>query len=106
MSVSDQSVGMDMITFSPILSRTSRNHHANIQDVMSVSDQSVGMDIITFSPTFPRSSKKRPAKVQGVISLTMRLRPFAPAIAPPRCYVHAYVIMSIIGIFSMHLGGG
>ena len=36
----------------------------------------------------------------------MRLRPFAPAFAPPRCYVRAYVIMNIIGVFSMHLGGG
>ena len=61
-------IGMDIITFSPILSRTSRSHPANIQDVMSVSGQSVGMDMITFSPTFPRSSKKRPAKVQGIIS--------------------------------------
>ena len=36
----------------------------------------------------------------------MRLRPFAPAFAPPRCYVRANVIMDIIGVFLMHLEGG
>ena len=36
----------------------------------------------------------------------MRLRPFAPAFVPPRCYVRAYVIMNINGVFLVHLGGG
>ena len=34
----------------------------------------------------------------------MRLRPFAPAFAPPRCYVRAYVIVENIGILLRNIG--
>ena len=46
-------------------------------------------------------------------ALTMRLRPFAPAFAPPRCYVRAYRYvltgmssLILLEYFLMHLGGG